>query len=503
MRKLALVVLTAALVLPAAAHATFPGQNGKIAFVRSGDIWTMDPDGTGQVNLTNSPQIETTPAWSPDGTKIAFNIGASGGYWYGSVYTMNADGSSRQLLGVGDTDDWSPKWSPDGKRIAYGSNEGQPSISVNNADGTNRNRFTFVDGQLLRLDWSPDGSKVVFTADCAPGEDVGSYMGTVEATPGGAVTGLTDPNRCADGSAPYYDLNPSWSPDMQRIVFDRSLRDPGTGTDGIHTIRPDGSGLTHVSGAGAEPVWSPDGQKIAFMRFAGSGWQVATMSPDGTGAVDIAGADFDPPDWQPLPINAYPRPKGATPMRISLVTANDQCTAPNRSHGAPLAFPSCAPFQLSSNRLTVGTGDSNGKDAFMQAFIRLDVGGGDVHVRAFLNDIFNKDLSDYTGGLRASLPVQVTDKHNTPSPFPTGAATTAAFPLEFDLGCTATPADITKGSDCALDTTLDTLVPGAVSAGKRAIWELGQAKVYDGGTDGDPATTLDNTLFAVEGLFIP
>jgi hypothetical protein len=190
-------------------------------------------------------------------------------------------------------------------------------------------------------------------------------------------------------------------------------------------------------------------------------------------------------------------------MRISLVTANDQCTAPNRTHGAPLAFPSCAPFHLSSHRLTVGTGDSNGKDAFMQAFIRLDVGGGDVHVHAFLNDIFNKDLSDYTGGLRASLPIQVTDKNNTPSPFPTGAATTEGFPFEFDLGCTATPADPAKGSDCVLDTTFDALVPGAVSAGKRAIWALGQAKVYDGGTDGDPATTADNTLFAVEGVFVP
>jgi hypothetical protein len=120
-----------------------------------------------------------------------------------------------------------------------------------------------------------------------------------------------------------------------------------------------------------------------------------------------------------------------------------------------------------------------------------------VRVRASLNDIFNKDLSDYAGGLRAILPIQITDREGG-----YGGATTQTFPLALDIAC-ATTADPSAGSDCALDTTLDTLVPGSVTAGQRAIWQLGQVKVYDGGTDGNPTTQGDNTLFAVQGVFVP
>jgi Tol biopolymer transport system component len=490
-RALALAGLLTALVVPATAHATFPGANGKIAFVRGGDIWSMNADGTDQVQLTNTPQTEKTPMWSPDGSKIAFGVGPSD--WQGKVYTMNADGTSQHLLSFGDTNDWSPAWSPDGTRVAFASQESANSVSVINADGTNRNRFAFVDGVLDHIDWSADGTSIAFDVGCVnyPGFN-GFYLGKVEAKVGGAITGLTDANRCSDGFAPNDDTNPSWSPDVQRIAFDSVP--PTSGTPFIYSIRPDGSDLTYISGTSndprGDPAWSPDGRKIVFEHPGGAGLDIATMNSDGTGTVDLAQGRY--PDWQPIPINYYARPKGATPLRIALVTANDQCTSPNRAHGAPLAFPSCAPVQLSSGQLTVGTGDSNAKPALMQASIRLDAAPGDVKVAATLNDIFNKDLSDYTGALKASIPLQITDKNNTPSPAGPGAATSETLPLEFDIGCTPT-ADTSAGSDCALNTTLDTLVPGTVTAGKRAVWQLGQVKVYDG----------NGSLFAVEGVFVP
>ena len=71
-KRVVLAVLLATLLVPAASQAAFPGANGKIAFVRSGDIWTMNPGGTGQVNLTNSAENESSPAWSADGQQIAF-----------------------------------------------------------------------------------------------------------------------------------------------------------------------------------------------------------------------------------------------------------------------------------------------------------------------------------------------------------------------------------------------------------------------------------------------
>src|SRR5689334_14052890 len=68
------VVVAAAAFASGAARATFPGSGGRIAFVRGGDIWTMNGDGSDQRNLTNTPaQDENHPAWSPDGATIAFD----------------------------------------------------------------------------------------------------------------------------------------------------------------------------------------------------------------------------------------------------------------------------------------------------------------------------------------------------------------------------------------------------------------------------------------------
>jgi hypothetical protein len=63
-------------------------------------------------------------------------------------------------------------------------------------------------------------------------------------------------------------------------------------------------------------------------------------------------------------------------------------------------------------------------------------------------------------------------------------------------------ADTTVGATCAITTTVDAVLPGTVSEGKRAIWELGQIEVLDGGSDG-LASTEDNTVFARQGIFAP
>jgi hypothetical protein len=105
------------------------------------------------------------------------------------------------------------------------------------------------------------------------------------------------------------------------------------------------------------------------------------------------------------------------------------------------------------------------------------------------------DLSEYTGELRASAQVRLTDRQGTVS------QTTVDFPLEFDVPCVPTESTGTK-SLCALTTTLDAVTPGAAPEGTRAIFALDQVEVYDGGPDGDTATA-DNELFARQGLFVP
>jgi hypothetical protein len=236
------------------------------------------------------------------------------------------------------------------------------------------------------------------------------------------------------------------------------------------------------------------------------------MASDGSGVTNLTNdskVDLEP-DWQPNPINSYPRPKGATPFRASLTTAYNQCTTSDRTHGPPLAFPSCASPQKSSAHLTVGTGDSNGRPALNEGSLTITTivgapGGpddADVGINLFMDDVFTNALADYTGELRARVTLRITDKDSTPNPGGPGAATTTEIPLEAIAPCTPV-ADPQEGSTCTTTTTADALAPGTVKEGRRSIWQLGRAEVYDGGADGDANTPAGDTLFATQGLFIP
>src|SRR5713226_9724202 len=86
------LIFVAIAFVPSAAHAAFPGDNGKIAFARTGDIWVMNPDGSGQTDLTPGGAPASFPAWSADGTRLAF-VRALGGH--NQIFVMNADGTGQ------------------------------------------------------------------------------------------------------------------------------------------------------------------------------------------------------------------------------------------------------------------------------------------------------------------------------------------------------------------------------------------------------------------------
>jgi hypothetical protein len=213
----------------------------------------------------------------------------------------------------------------------------------------------------------------------------------------------------------------------------------------------------------------------------------------------------------------YPRPKGATPLRASLVPGYQPCSAPNRSHGAPLAFPSCNPPVQSSSVLTVGTVDANTFNANSIGSIRLEaivgnpnnnVDDSDVKITLSITDVRNKPSgSDYTGQLLGTAPLQLTDRDNAPESPETG--TVQSFPFQFPVSCVAT-GDANIGGACTASTTFDALIPGAVGEGLRSIWELGQLVVKDAGPNGTgyaacPPTCGDGdeTVFERQGVFVP
>ena len=218
----------------------------------------------------------------------------------------------------------------------------------------------------------------------------------------------------------------------------------------------------------------------------------------------------------------HPRPKGATPLRVSVVPAFNACTAPNRTHGPPLAFPSCNPPVQSSASITVGTPDANGAAANAEASVKLEVIVGapgppddsDVAITSSGTDIRCKagttacgaanaaDGADYTGAIQGNATIRITDHFNA---IAAGGGTDpgTVVDIPFPVGATcASTASTAIGSTCTAVTSANATVPGAVKDGKRAIVEVGQITITDGGPDGVVATT-PNTLFGVQGIFIP
>ena len=210
----------------------------------------------------------------------------------------------------------------------------------------------------------------------------------------------------------------------------------------------------------------------------------------------------------------HPRPKGATPLRVSLVVAYDQCTAPNRTHGPPLAFRSCAPPVQTSNFLTVGTPDANGAGAKSVGFFQIKVGATPgIIVTSSISDVRclpgtssavcssanAADGPDYSGELQVNATIRMTDHYNGPGLDET--ATMVDIPFPVNLQCSNT-ADTAIGAVCTRppNAVEPAVVPS--SGGTRSVVDISQIHVLDGGPDGK-VSTQDNTRFEVQGLFVP
>ena len=204
-------------------------------------------------------------------------------------------------------------------------------------------------------------------------------------------------------------------------------------------------------------------------------------------------------------LDGYPRPAGASPFRVALVPAYNACPpgSANRTHGPPLEHASCSPPAQSSGFVTIGSPDANSAPvqsrglAAVRSWRRVTSCS-----RASITDVRNKSgLADYAGELQARVTLRITDKVNGGSLTESGTLGDRTF--AFTLPCSPTGGAANVGSTCSVQTGANAVVPGIVQSGKRAIWQMSQAEVLDGGPDGDVDTPTGNTVFARQGIFVP
>lgn len=291
------------LAAPGEARAAYSGANGRIAFVRDFDIWTVSPNGAAERRLTFTGN-NGSPTWSPDGRQIAFESSRAGS---SDIWVMRADGSHQHRVTFGPADQTDPTWSPDGRFIAYsddrGSTDDLPLAALFKARSTKpfgapiRLTRPVADWPTGMVDaepaWSPNGDTLLFTryAPCVPCDESSGVVLTVPAS--GGEVGYPD-------AAIVDSWAPTWAPGGHAYAW--TLLDDPFG--GAPTVYIDERGTYHplVTGldSAEDPAWAPNGRRIA-LQSAGDhpGWWLWTVRRDGSGARLVV-KDATEPDWQPL-----------------------------------------------------------------------------------------------------------------------------------------------------------------------------------------------------------
>jgi Tol biopolymer transport system component len=260
-----------------------PGKNGKIVFERSTSairltLYTISPDGTVIRRLVSSGW---NPAWSPDGTSVAFSSGRTGP-GTDAIWLIDADGSHQRLITSppAKSVDEEPAWAPDGSQVAFlrTSGSGSYDIWIVNADGTDAHQLTFI-GHSTQPSWSPDGTQIAFAVSRVV------WVIDVDGTDAHAIPNATG-------------VDPNWSPNGRQIVFQRT--GPHIWVINVDGTRPsrDQPQVRHRSGLvlrrHQDRVLEPANRLVQDLDDR-SEW---SRSPPGDAAGNV---DDSFPDWQPLP----------------------------------------------------------------------------------------------------------------------------------------------------------------------------------------------------------
>jgi Tol biopolymer transport system component len=292
-----LTSMVAGLFAPATTSA-FPGSNGQILVkalqdVTEDDVYVL---GIAAIDLEDligellyeapGPQAVMAGKWSPDGTRVAYEIN-------NIIYVMNADGSNQQAISSATPFLDLLGWAPDGLRLLVVNNY-NGWMSVMNADGSGL--IPLTNFPVYSADWSPATNLILMST---PGH--GFCLDIYTMKPDGTALASLKTTTTAE-------YRPAWSPNGQYIVYDETN---GSDNFKIHRMQANGTNdviLTPTNQMSYGAVWAPDGTKLLYIadltpqdttpHFR----EVRSMNPDGSGSLyhfDYIYLDSDI-DWQPI-----------------------------------------------------------------------------------------------------------------------------------------------------------------------------------------------------------
>jgi Tol biopolymer transport system component len=402
-------LLLAGAATPTEASAQAPSVNGKIVYVSLGDIWgdiwVMDADGTNQINLTNTPDIdEGQPDWSPDGTKIAFTWRANpdaGGLR--EIYAMDADPSTNDAVNLTNTpgfDDFQPSWAPSGAQLAFAREvpgqiiSEQLDLFVMDSDGGNATNVTQTDESESYPAWSPDGAKIAF----AGVRNGGWEILTMD------PNGQNEEILTGDGTDAF-DEAPEWSPDSTKVVFMKQSQFLGCCEPWeVWAVNRDGSGDTNLTNHPSDdmgPSWSPDGSEIIF-------FSTRDAEPGGGDIYAMPAPTVLPPPGEAASTSRSLRPEPSSEADVRRLTTDQVSTEPD--WGKNPAAPNTAPT-ITSLRPAMDSTTRNRRPRIRAKITDAETNLGKRHLRLFLDGIriartefaYNRDTDRLKYKPRAAL----------------------------------------------------------------------------------------------------